>query len=336
MAKLVARMIKLKSDVLTQIENHNKRKTENHKNKEIDKSLSCYNFELVEKPKTGKKQIIDFINKNKKSEKAVRSDAVVISEWVITSNQEFFKNLTPDQTSRFFKIAKGYFERKFGKDNVAYATVHMDETTPHMHLGIIPLNPDGSLSAKKMFDRKMLLFIQEDLPKYLKQVGFEIERGEQKSAAEHLSVDEFKIKKTFAAARETVEKLRPEKFEDTIYSSPQKIKTYIPPEKNETHEEYLYKNAKEIYFDFNEMIEKLIKNIRDLTDRMTALSVEIEKLKKENEELKNPEIRKNEIKKKQNIKIASMPVVEIVKKPEVQKTETEKRLVKKDINYRSR
>ena len=41
------------------------------------------------------------------------------------------------------------------KQNIAYASVHMDESTPHMHLGIVPMQ-DGKLSSKAMFDREEL------------------------------------------------------------------------------------------------------------------------------------------------------------------------------------
>ena len=40
-----------------------------------------------------------------------------------------------------------------GIENVINATVHMDEATPHMHLGIVPVTEDGRLSAKDIFTK---------------------------------------------------------------------------------------------------------------------------------------------------------------------------------------
>ena len=52
---------------------------------------------------------------------------------------------------------------------------------------------DGEkLSSKAMFDKEELKKIQEDLPKYMNEHGFELERGELNSEAKHKTVAEFK------------------------------------------------------------------------------------------------------------------------------------------------
>ncbi|ETJ34877.1 Plasmid recombination enzyme, partial [human gut metagenome] len=83
----------------------------------------------------------------------------------ITSDKEFFEKLSQEQTRKFFETAKNYFAENYGETNVAYASVHLDESTPHMHLGIVPMR-NGKLSSKVMFNREELKHIQEDLPKY--------------------------------------------------------------------------------------------------------------------------------------------------------------------------
>ena len=60
-----------------------------------------------------------------------------------------------------------------------------------MHLGIVPMQ-DGKLSSKAMFDREELKKIQDELPQYLNEQGFELERGARNSEAKHLTVAEFK------------------------------------------------------------------------------------------------------------------------------------------------
>ena len=60
-----------------------------------------------------------------------------------------------------------------------------------MHLGIVPMR-DGKLSSKAMFDREELKKIQDELPQYLNEQGFELERGARNSEAKHLTVAEFK------------------------------------------------------------------------------------------------------------------------------------------------
>lgn len=66
-----------------------------------------------------------------------------------------------------------------------------DESTPHMHMGIVPMK-DGKLSSKAMFDREELKKIQDELPQYMQEHGFDIERGARSSDAKHLTVADFK------------------------------------------------------------------------------------------------------------------------------------------------
>ena len=192
MSMLVARMQKMKADNLIGIGNHNQRKTKNHSNPDIDISLSELNYELVNRTDNYKKDIENFINENKSTTRAVRKDAVLINEWIITSDRKFFENLSDEDTKEFFITAKEYFAENFGEENIRYATVHLDESTPHLHMGIVPFDKDKKLSAKRIFNREALRNVQEDLPKLLQEKGFDIERGLEGSDRKNLTVPEFK------------------------------------------------------------------------------------------------------------------------------------------------
>lgn len=180
MSFLVAHMQKLKKNNLKGIIDHNERNSDIHSNTDIDISRSHLNYDLVEDRRNGKRLLADineYIKKNYKTDKAIRKDANLVSSWIISSSKDFFENLPEDEIKRYFKTAKDYFEEKFGAENVRFATVHMDETTPHMHIGIVPINSDGKLHFKTIFNRQTLRDIQEELPKILKEKGFDIERG---------------------------------------------------------------------------------------------------------------------------------------------------------------
>jgi len=86
-----------------------------------------------------------------------------------------------------------YIKNKIGEKNVISATVHLDETTPHMHLGFVPLI-ENSLSAKKLINRQFLKEVQDQLPNVLKNKGFDIERGTEGSKTKHKETKEFKVK----------------------------------------------------------------------------------------------------------------------------------------------
>lgn len=190
MSKLVATMIKLTQGKLGPALNHDFRKTDRHSNPDIDPQKRNQNFHFGKRH--SKKEILQLIDDRKTSKRKIRSDAIVVSEWVVSSDHEFFEGMSHSQIKDFFRVSGKYFADKFGVENVAYAEVHMDETTPHMHLGIIPMTQDGRLSAKKVFDRKTLTAVQDELPAALKKAGFELERGQKGSERKKLTVPEYK------------------------------------------------------------------------------------------------------------------------------------------------
>lgn len=209
MAFMVARTEKRKIGSLSGYQNHVDRKTENHSNKDIDNSKTHLNYDLVghETDKSFHKEFMDYINENRVGSRAVRKDAVVMQDWIIGSSQEFFDALTPEETRKYFETAVEFFAEKFGRENIRFATVHMDEKTPHMHMGIVPLK-DGKLTAKTIFDRNCLRMIQDKLPQAFQKAGFDIQRGEPKSEKVHLQPDEFKA--TMRAAEEKAREIKKE------------------------------------------------------------------------------------------------------------------------------
>ena len=94
----------------------------------------------------------------------------------------------------FFKKATEFFQNRYGKENVINGTVHLDEATPHMHIGIVPVTNDGRLCAKEIFKQLELKQLQTD---FAEQVGkeFNLERGKEGSDVKHLDEVTFKIKK---------------------------------------------------------------------------------------------------------------------------------------------
>lgn len=208
MSFVVARMTKLKADNLVGIGNHDQRKTTNHSNEDIDVSRSHLNYDLVAgRTDNFKTDIEAYINENKASKRAVRKDAVLVNEWILTSDKDFFEQLDEVETRKYFETAKQYFADNYGDDNIRYAVVHLDEKTPHMHMGIVPFDDDRKLSAKRIFNREALQRIQEELPQYLKENGFDVQRGNKNKERKNLSVPEYKT------MREDLKKIETEKQE---------------------------------------------------------------------------------------------------------------------------
>lgn len=192
MSTLVATMKKMKSGNIGGIQKHNQREFEHHSNKDIDPERSDQNYDLVNSERISYADKIDqIINDQRVGTRAIRKDAVRVDEWIISSDKKFFDRLSPDQTRKFFQTVVTYFQKNFGQQNVAYADVHLDESTPHMHMGIVPMI-DGRLSSKRVFNRERLTQIQSDLPKFIKEKGFDLERGIEGSKTLHHSTTEYK------------------------------------------------------------------------------------------------------------------------------------------------
>ncbi len=174
---------------------HNERKTENHSNEDINKDLSHLNYQLIE-CKSYKEKINKEIQERYTVNKSIRKDAVLCAEVLFTSDKEFFDKLTPEEEKKYFEKSVEFLKEQFGEKNVVFATVHKDETTPHLHAGVIPLTDDGRLSYKDFVNSKYDLIKLQD--KYYEKMSLEfpeLERG--KSAKEtgknHLTVEEYKL-----------------------------------------------------------------------------------------------------------------------------------------------
>lgn len=187
------RMAKMKSHDLKGIQFHNQRERESRTNPDIDKTKSQQNYDLVHTQNIDyNKHVKQIIDSQKVSTRKTRKDAVLVNELLVTSDRDFFDKLLPEDEKRFFEKSKEFFADRYGDQNIAYATVHVDEKTPHMHLGVVPMR-DGRLQGKNVFNRVELLAIQEEYPKFMRGNGFSLNRGEQGSDREH--VDTLTLKK---------------------------------------------------------------------------------------------------------------------------------------------
>lgn len=93
----------------------------------------------------------------------MRKDAVVAVEVLLTASPEFFDEIEKDRTklatnptfAKWLKKTLDWAKKEFGK-NLVDATLHMDESTPHVHLMAVPLTKDGRLCAKEVMARAEL------------------------------------------------------------------------------------------------------------------------------------------------------------------------------------
>jgi len=195
MSYLICHIQKFKANDVKGTQIHNQRESVNSKNKDINEDRTILNYDLHnEKHINYNHKVKEIIKDGYEVNKGIRKDAVVMTSTLITSDNEYFRNISQEDQEKFFKQTYDFLKEKYGEKNIVSATVHLDETTPHMHLCSVPLTEDGRLSAKILFNRKSLLQLQSELPKYLQSKGFDVQRGESGSKKIHLDTQDFKIK----------------------------------------------------------------------------------------------------------------------------------------------
>lgn len=221
MSFAVCRMEKMKSHDLKGMQFHNQRERESKTNPDIDSERSELNYDLVNPEKIDyNKRVKEIIEDQKTGTRKIRKDAVLVNELLVTSDRGFFDRLDPQEQKRFFEESHKLFSERYGEQNIAYATVHNDELTPHMHVGVVPMR-DGKLQGKNVFNRIELQWIQDEFPKHMQKLGFDLQRGEKGSDREHLTTQKFKAE----TLKEKVEGL--EMTLHTKQAEKQEIETFI-------------------------------------------------------------------------------------------------------------
>lgn len=184
---------------------HNERLYDSNTNKDIDKNKSNLNYELINNNHKNYNEVIkdkiENLGYGKNEKKQLRKDAVKMCSWIITSDTDFFKNLSFEEEKRFFVETLNYFKQEFGEENIISAVVHKDETTPHLHLNLMPIL-NNKFNCKALFNKYKLKDIQDNLPRYLQSKGFNILRGKENSTNEHLNELDFKIYKRLETLKE--------------------------------------------------------------------------------------------------------------------------------------
>lgn len=183
-------------------ENENERdETYEASNPQIDSSRTKNNYHLVKPQGT----YLEFINKRiaeLKLPSKPRKDAIFLNSYIVGSDGDYFAEASDQE--QFFIDAVNFFAKRYGRENIISAVVHMDETNPHMHLNMVPITKNGRLSSKALHSKKELSDLQTEI---YEAVGkrYCLERGKEGSQAKHLSTAEYKAKKIIEAAHRQAE-----------------------------------------------------------------------------------------------------------------------------------
>lgn len=118
-----------------------------------------------------------------------RKDAVLVIEYLITASPETMAKLGPKGRDGYFNDSMNWLRKRHGAENVVYAGIHRDETTPHMYAYVVPLDEStGRLNCKRWLGGAKAL--KEMQTEFAEQVGKPrgLQRGQEGSKARHESV----------------------------------------------------------------------------------------------------------------------------------------------------
>ena len=119
-----------------------------------------------------------------------RKDAVLMVEYLMTASPEWWKTASADQQAEFFRQSRAWLDDKFGAQNVIVATVHRDETSPHLSAFVVPLTRDGRLSAREFIGNKAQMSLdQTTYAQRVQHLG--LERGLERSQTRHTPIRTF-------------------------------------------------------------------------------------------------------------------------------------------------
>lgn len=193
---------------------HFDRKAEHISNENLDRTRTHLNYNLAIHQQMDQGE---FVRKRCSEVRCQnRKDVNVMVSWVVTAP----KDLSETEHKAFFQASYDFLQKKYGRENVVSAYVHMDEVTPHMHFAFVPVvhtfkqdrkNPDilteiYKVSAKECVNRYDLQSFHESLQRYVsKELGHEVSILNEATKEGNRSIEELKRQSAVERLQEATE-----------------------------------------------------------------------------------------------------------------------------------
>ena len=201
---------------------HVERLRDHYSNSSIDPARTPSNYSLA--PLQGEEAYDDYkarLERYKeeytaKTGRKMKKDTVTCMSVVCTLPAQYL-GLNDERQKEFFSAIRDCVSDKLGADNLIWAEVHNDETTPHIHLGYMP-EKDGRLNCKGIMTRDFLKRFHDDIDRGLRRrldwykgglVNDDIE--ERMNSSDNMAMKEFKeLKKVRDSVESDVSRVRNE------------------------------------------------------------------------------------------------------------------------------
>lgn len=281
---------KFKIGGLKGMEIHVLRSRPSKSNPDIDLSKTKDNYAIIDVGELNKKvadRIAELPGQKTKTGKTrkIQNNAVMLYDFIITASHEDMEKWDKKVIEQYFKDSVEFIKKHYGEQNIMYAQVHLDERTPHLHLGLVP-EYKGKLAAYKLFVPDSMRKLQDD---FYAEVSskYGLERGEVESEAKHKSTVDLKIATIEEVKREQekLEKIKGEVADEELRREElvrnlQELQIKTEKEKNKLNQKQSEVNQEK------ENLARLRNDVADAEhQRAEALKI-LEDLREENEKKK--------------------------------------------------
>lgn len=283
MSYAIIRNANYKRDNLAGLYKHNERKNTNYSNKDINHANSVHNYSLKQCNTTYANAIKLLQQENNLKGRIIKTTNIAC-EFIITSDKDFFDSIGKEETKRYFQTAYNFVAnyKNLGEKYILSAKIHLDESTPHMHIVFVPVvhtkdkqgNTIDKIACSEYWKgQDSYRQLQDNFHKCITENGFALERGKQREV-EHLSTEKLKQVTDYDNIKYEIthEQVKPTNTQDMalVVAQNKQLVQYV--NKLKTHLSKSY---------------KAIETMETLQKENTNLHYENQKLKQENHKLRN-------------------------------------------------
>lgn len=119
------------------------------------------------------------------TQKHLRKNGVLAIEYLMTGSPEAMAMMSREAQDAYFEDALTWLRKRHGEENVFYAGIHRDESTPHMYAYVVPIDERGKLNCSAYLGNARALSAMQT--EYANAVGsrYGLIRGIEGSKAKH-------------------------------------------------------------------------------------------------------------------------------------------------------
>jgi 5S rRNA maturation endonuclease (ribonuclease M5) len=192
MPHAIARIAKLKSGSVGASGQHTRRARET-----LNANPEIANIRFIGQPDSPDLPSLETIVRERIGDQTIRKNGVLCVEMLLTASPEYFRPddpslagfYEPERLADFQQAVHSWLDKEYG-DRIVRAELHLDESTPHVHAYLVPLDERGKLNCRGLFGgREKLSQFQDSYANALSPLG--LERGIKGSRAKHTTVKQY-------------------------------------------------------------------------------------------------------------------------------------------------